>query len=294
MAWLRKHWRPLALSTFALSVLGVLIQQSSNNTGSIGGNFDPLFEQSGLWAIRFLLLSLSITPLNRLLGWRNAVKFRKPAGLWAFAFALIHVLTYVGYSGPDFDWLPFIKTHYIILGVTGLIILTVLALTSNRWSMKRLGKNWKRIHRLVYVAGGAVSIHALEAYANSKKSFIDNQTLRHELRVYLALLVVLLTLRVPLVRRTVRHVIITLSHALTRSPSRPLIVYAATPADREDDLPPYSPRTAAAAGKWKSPDDIPALWSQSAWIDLPLREKDNPDPDLASVNVEKEVEIDPH
>jgi sulfoxide reductase heme-binding subunit YedZ len=56
------------------------------------GNYDSLLVSSGKWALRFLLLSLLMTPLNALFGWRNAVKLRKPAGLWAFEFGAIHFL----------------------------------------------------------------------------------------------------------------------------------------------------------------------------------------------------------
>jgi sulfoxide reductase heme-binding subunit YedZ len=155
--------------------------------------------ECGKWAIRFLLVCLAMTPLNRYFGWSSAIQLRKPAGLWAFGFAVLHVLTYM--RDVQFTWLQWPMPTYIVLGMLGLLILAALAVTSNRWAMRRLRKNWKRLHRLVYLAGNLVIFHAILATAVSKKIGARDPQAIHELRVYLALLVVLLVVRIPVVHR---------------------------------------------------------------------------------------------
>ena len=155
--------------------------------------------ESGKWAIRFLLVCLSMTPLNRYLGWSSAIKLRKPAGLWAFGFAVLHVVAYI--RDTQFTWLALSMPSFIVLGMLGLLILAALAVTSNRWAMRRLRKNWKRLHKLVYLAGNLVVFHAILATAVSKKIGARDPQAIHELKVYLALLIVLLGVRIPLVRR---------------------------------------------------------------------------------------------
>ena len=101
----------------------------------------------------------------------------------------------------DFESAAVTRQLFITVGLVGLLILGLLTVTSNRWAMRSLGKNWRRLHRLVYLAGGAVVIHALLAVSMSKKMFIRDPQAVHELRIYLDILVVLLLVRIPQVRR---------------------------------------------------------------------------------------------
>lgn len=197
MVWLKSNWRWATLNLVGVSVVVVLLSQGSTDS-SITYTFDPMLE-SGKWAIRLLLVCLSMTPLNRYLGWSSAIKLRKPAGLWAFGFAVLHVLIYI--RDTRFTWLRFPMPSFIVLGVLGLLILTALAVTSNRWAMRRLRKNWKRLHKLVYLAGNLVVFHAILATTMSKKVGARDPQAIHELKVYLALLVVLLVVRIPIVHR---------------------------------------------------------------------------------------------
>jgi sulfoxide reductase heme-binding subunit YedZ len=166
---------------------------------SAEGAFDPLIE-SAKWALRFLLLCLAITPLASYLGWTTAVSLRRPLGLWAFAFALVHV----GYSLAQGDvlarWRPPIQPLFLLGGLS-LAILTVLALTSMKSAQQRLGRAWKRLHRLVYLGGAATVTHALLAAATSKRMFVRDPQAVYEARLALALLAVLLIVRIPAVRR---------------------------------------------------------------------------------------------
>lgn len=132
-------------------------------SGGLG--VDPiqaLTRRTGKYALVFLLLSLACTPLNTLFKIRQAVPARRPLGLYAFTFAALHFLTFVGLDfGFNWNFLKgeFVEKPYIWVGLSALTILLILALTSSRWSMRRLGKSWKRLHRLVYVAGGLAVIH---------------------------------------------------------------------------------------------------------------------------------------
>ena len=196
MAWIRarRHW--IALNAAAVAVLVYVLSQGSRDWDS--DTFDSMLE-SGKWAVRFLLLCLLMTPLNLYFGWRGAVGLRKAAGLWAFAFAALHVLLFLG--EPQRRSLSLPLPLFLTLGVCGLAILAALAATSNRLAMRRLGKRWKRLHRLVYAAGVLTVLHGILAAAASKKMYLLDPDAVGELRVYAAILAVLLVVRLPTVRR---------------------------------------------------------------------------------------------
>ncbi len=196
MVWLKSNWRWAALNLVALSVLAFLLTHGS--VAWDAATFDPGLE-SGKWAIRLLLTCLAMSPMTTFFGWSGASKLRKPAGLWAFAFAVSHVLFYIIDGG--LSWLTFAMQPFLALGLLGMIILTALAVTSNRFAMRRLQKNWKRLHRFVYLAGTAVALHAILATTASKKLAVRDAHAIHEMQIYLAVLVVLLAVRLPIVRR---------------------------------------------------------------------------------------------
>jgi sulfoxide reductase heme-binding subunit YedZ len=202
MTWLKKNWSWAVLNLFALLVMVSLLWQSIA-VEELNPDYDPMLISSGKWAIRFLLLSLAMTPFNTLLGWRGAVRLRKPAGLWAFGFAVTHFLLNV--IGLNENWLHAPLPDYVAaLGVIGLCILTPMAATSTRWAMKRLGKWWKRLHRMVYAAGMIVVGHALLESSNKRVAGHDPQV-STELSLYLAILLLLLAARIPTVRSTLAN-----------------------------------------------------------------------------------------
>lgn len=203
MAWLTSNWRWAALNLWAGSVL-ILVVSLGRTDWNATDTFDPGLE-SGKWAVRFLLICLAVTPLHTYFGWRSLISLRKPAGLWAFGFAVLHGLVYLKEAG--WAWLAWPTQLYIALGLLGLLILTALALTSNRWAMRCLRKQWKRLHRLVYLAGSAGVMHAILATSVSKKVLVHDPQAIYELNVYLAVLVVLLVVRIPLVRRGLKQIL---------------------------------------------------------------------------------------
>jgi sulfoxide reductase heme-binding subunit YedZ len=117
----------------------------------------------GLWALRFLIFCLAITPLRRM-GGPNLVRFRRAVGLLAFYYACLHVTVYVLLDqGLDLAaiWADIVKRPYITVGMLAFLILTSLAITSNAPMIRRLGAAWQRLHRLVYVAAAAAALHFL-------------------------------------------------------------------------------------------------------------------------------------
>jgi methionine sulfoxide reductase heme-binding subunit len=116
----------------------------------------------GLWALRFLILCLAITPLRRL-GGPNLIRYRRAIGLLAFYYAALHLTVYMLLDqGLDLAavWADIVKRPYITVGMLAFVILMPLAVTSNARMIRRLGGSaWQRLHRLVYVAAGAAAVH---------------------------------------------------------------------------------------------------------------------------------------
>lgn len=118
----------------------------------------------GLWALRFLIASLTITPLRQLAG-INLIRYRRALGLLAFYYAILHLSTYLVLDqGLDLDAIlaDILKRLYITIGMSCFVILVPLAVTSNNAAVRRLGgKAWVRLHRLVYLAAILAVLHFL-------------------------------------------------------------------------------------------------------------------------------------
>ena len=123
-----------------------------------------LVDRLGLGALTLLLLTLAMTPLQRLTGWGGWLAIRRQLGLWCFAYAVLHVLAYaifvLGLDGGQL-LIDLRKRPYIFVGALAFLGLLALAVTSNRWSMRKLGRRWKVLHRLVYAVLGLVLLHML-------------------------------------------------------------------------------------------------------------------------------------
>jgi len=123
---------------------------------------DYLTDQTGSWALTLLVISLCVTPLRRLSGWNDAIKLRRMLGLFAFFYATLHMLTWVvffHFFDVDFMIEDVLERPYITVGMTTFLILLVLAVTSNRFSIRKLGRRWGKLHRLVYVAAITAVTH---------------------------------------------------------------------------------------------------------------------------------------
>ncbi|AWK89978.1 sulfite oxidase heme-binding subunit YedZ [Azospirillum thermophilum] len=133
-------------------------------SGGLGA--EPVLEsvrQSGLWALRFLLVALAVTPLRMLTGVAALARFRRMLGLFAFFYAALHLSTWIGLD-QFFDWpaiwKEIVKRPYITVGMGAFLILTALAATSTDAMVKRLGgRRWRALHKGVFVAGLAGCLH---------------------------------------------------------------------------------------------------------------------------------------
>ena len=117
---------------------------------------DPVAQlehRSGIWALRLLLATLAITPLRRVTGWHKAIRYRRMLGLFAFFYVTVHLSIYV-FIDLDRYWSQLLveiaKRPYITVGFTAWLLLIPLALTSTQKMMRRLGRRWQKLHRLVY------------------------------------------------------------------------------------------------------------------------------------------------
>jgi methionine sulfoxide reductase heme-binding subunit len=134
-------------------------------TGSNALGADPVAEIEhflGLWALRLLMLTLAITPLRQLTGQSGLVRFRRMLGLWTFAYATLHFSAYLvldlrGYWTTIFEEIA--KRPYITVGFTAWLLLLPLAITSTTGWIRRLGRNWVRLHKLVYAIGVLAVLH---------------------------------------------------------------------------------------------------------------------------------------
>jgi sulfoxide reductase heme-binding subunit YedZ len=117
---------------------------------------------TGIWALRFLLVTLAITPVRRLTGWNPIIRYRRMLGLFAFFYATLHFLTYIVLDqGLAFEFIlpDIVKRPYITAGMTAFVAMIPLAITSTRGWIRRLGRRWQMLHRLVYVSGIAACLH---------------------------------------------------------------------------------------------------------------------------------------
>jgi len=136
--------------------LAVLLASAFSLAGmSLGANpIEELLHELGRWGLKFLLLTLTVTPLRRLTGWNWLIGYRRMLGLFAFFYIVLHFTVYaVLDQGLDMAVIieDVLKRPYITLGMAGLLMMVPLAVTSTRGMMRRLGKRWQKLHRLVYV-----------------------------------------------------------------------------------------------------------------------------------------------
>ena len=197
---LRKH--PIKIVVHVGSIVPILWLLWAYYTGNLTVNpIQAATQRSGDYAIILLVLTLAVTPLITISGFRELGTTRRIIGLYAFIYASIHLAIYVGLD-YGFDWglvIPeIISKQYTLVGLISGFILLALAVTSFKWWMKLLGKNWKRLHRLVYVAGLLVTIHF--AWARKGDIFKLSGDIQQPLIIGFTIIILLL-LRLPPVRK---------------------------------------------------------------------------------------------
>lgn len=186
---LPKRWQPA--SVWLLYIVGLLPAAWSFYLGASGNlGADPVktFELLlGIWTLRFLIATLAVSPLRELAGW-NLIRYRRALGLLTFYYALMHFSVYAILDQAlvlNAIVADVLKRPFIMFGMGALLLLVPLAVTSNMASIRKLGKNWIRLHRLIYPIAALGALH----FALSTK------VLTLEQYIYIGLIVVLLLYR---------------------------------------------------------------------------------------------------
>lgn len=170
--------------------------------GTLSANpIEEMEQRLGRAAITFLVLSLACTPLNTIFHWREAIKRRRALGLYAFMYAVIHVIIFMDLD-YGFAWSLLIQTifqkPYIIVGMTTFLLLTPLAITSFDVWKARLGKRWKNLHKLIYLAAPLAVLHY--AWAQKGDLFFLRGNIGRPL-LYAVIVILLLIFRIPVIRK---------------------------------------------------------------------------------------------
>src|SRR6266568_1683413 len=165
---IQRLWRPwlLKLGVFVAGLLPLAVLAWQAVTDNLGANpIKEITEQTGIWTLRFVLITLAVTPARRLTGWNRVIQLRRLLGLFAFFYGGLHFVTYV--------WLDqffmvqemmadVVARPFITVGFLSFVLLIPLAVTSTTAMIKRLGGTWwQRLHRLIYVIGIGGVVHYL-------------------------------------------------------------------------------------------------------------------------------------
>jgi methionine sulfoxide reductase heme-binding subunit len=157
---MRKLTKPtvvlLCLIPLAWLVYAVLTGRTSANPA------EDIILTTGIWTLRFLLITLAITPVRRLTGWNVLVQYRRMFGLLAFFYACVHLVSYIAFDRFfvfDEVLADIAKRPFITAGMAAFALMVPLAVTSTRGWIRRLGRRWQTLHRLVYVSALAACLH---------------------------------------------------------------------------------------------------------------------------------------
>lgn len=150
-----------AIFLACLIPLALIVWDGFHDT--LGANpIETVTHRTGDWVLRFLLLTLALTPARRLFDWVWVLRLRRMLGLYVFFYACLHFLTYLVLD-QFFDWgeivKDIVKRPYITIGFTAFVLLIPLAVTSTQAMMRRLGRRWKRLHQLAYLIAVLGVIH---------------------------------------------------------------------------------------------------------------------------------------
>jgi len=161
--WIRNFFKPVA---FVLSLLPFLLLGFDWYLDQLSANpIDDITDATGTWTLRFIMITLALTPLRKVTGWNWLVQFRRMTGLFAFFSVSLHFTTYI-YLDQFFLWEEILadiqKRPFITVGFASFLMMIPLAVTSTDRMTKWIGgKRWKRLHRLVYVIALGGVVHYL-------------------------------------------------------------------------------------------------------------------------------------
>jgi sulfoxide reductase heme-binding subunit YedZ len=188
----RIFWSKPLLFLLCVVPLGLLVLRAVNN--DLGANpVEALTHDTGDWALRFLLITLAVSPLRMLTGKAWPIRYRRMLGLFAFFYAVLHFGIYL-WIDQAFLWseivADIVKRPYITIGFAAFLILLPLALTSTKGMVRRLGRRWSSLHKLVYVAAMLGVLHFLWLVKADYR----------EPGLYLLIFLVLMLFRIPVLR----------------------------------------------------------------------------------------------
>ncbi|HJR61199.1 MAG TPA: protein-methionine-sulfoxide reductase heme-binding subunit MsrQ [Vicinamibacterales bacterium] len=150
---------------FAIALAPFLWLATRALTGRLSANpIEDITLTTGIWTLRFLVITLAITPLRRITGWNRAIQYRRMLGLFAFFYAVLHVSTYVVldlFFAWDLILADIAKRPFITAGMVAFVAMIPLALTSTKGWIRRLGRRWQLLHRLIYLSAIAAAVHYL-------------------------------------------------------------------------------------------------------------------------------------
>jgi len=157
MRWLKVGVFIAALGPLVYLVFGVFAD-------ALGANpIDAITDETGTWTLRFLALTLLVTPLRKWTGWNALIRFRRMVGLFAFFYGTLHLLTYLvldQFFAFDEIVADIVKRPFITVGFTAFVLMIPLAVTSTAGWIRRLGgKRWNLLHKLVYVSAICGVVH---------------------------------------------------------------------------------------------------------------------------------------
>ncbi|MGH8193697.1 MAG: sulfite oxidase heme-binding subunit YedZ [Woeseiaceae bacterium] len=159
---IRYLWKPLAFA-LCLTPAVLVVTDAFGITGGLGVNaVEDIQDRFGNWAIRFIMITLAVTPLRQLSGWSWLVRFRRMLGLFAFFYVLMHFLTWLildqglllSAIAEDIFERPFITA-----GFAAFLLLIAMAATSTNAIRRRMGKRWQQLHNSIYVAATLAVVH---------------------------------------------------------------------------------------------------------------------------------------
>jgi sulfoxide reductase heme-binding subunit YedZ len=189
LTWIRFVWKPLVF-VLCLVPAALVVTDAAGITGGLGVNaVEDVQDRFGNWGLRFIMITLAVTPLRQLTGRNWLVRFRRMLGLFAFFYVLMHFLTWLVLD-QTLLWSAIrediVERPFITLGFAALVLLTAMAATSTNGMRRRLGRHWQTLHYSVYLVGMLAVVH----YWWQVKLDI------REPAVYAAILVILLAFRV--------------------------------------------------------------------------------------------------
>ena len=186
---IRLIWKPIAFLVCLAPAL-LVVTDAFEITGGLGANpIEAILDRFGNWAIRFIMITLAVTPLRRITGWSWLLRFRRMLGLFTFFYVLMHFLTWLILDqGLLLSAIAedIIERPFITIGFTALLLLTAMAITSTNGMRRRLGRRWQQLHYAAYAVGVLGVWHY---WWQVKKDASDAQ-------IYAAILAVLLAYRI--------------------------------------------------------------------------------------------------